>query len=137
MADGLERRRAEDARNYENRTRLAFADHSFNVSGAGIIEFPESARFELSFLKRPKVAFGVIMDMDELADQLDVDGTPPMPLITGYVTDWDQNDKGFYTGAWCGVNVYWTTPPPEDFEFEIDFTFSGIGIKDIDPEVRD
>lgn len=140
MVEALERRRAEDARNYENRTRTAHASQTFEVEGSGVVEIPKVAAFGLTYIERPFVSVGFIIDLDELALAYDLNdqAVPPVPIITGFVTDWDLNDRGWYVGAWCGVNIYWTTgPPPEPFPFQVDFNFRGIGIKDVDPAVRE
>jgi hypothetical protein len=138
MSEDMERRRAEIHRNQENATRLAIANHTFDVAGTGVIEFPDSAQFELAFIERPKVAVGLVIDLDSLGEAYETDMVPPVPLVTGFVSEWDQNDRDFYVGAWCGVHIYWTAGvPTEDFTFTVDFTFTGIGIKDVDPEVRE
>lgn len=136
---GTERRRASLARNAENASRSAFATQTFEVSGAGVIEFPKSAQFGLTFISRPTISVGCLIDMDELAAAygLSQSATPPVPIVTGFVTEWDTNERDWFVGAWCAVNVYWNAGAPSDaFTFEIDFTFRGIGIKDVDPEVR-
>lgn len=128
-----EARRAAIERNKENKARLAFASATFEIDGGGYAEFEDAAEFGLAFLERPYVMTGISIDL-ELADL--PDGTPP-PMVTGYVVEWDQNEHGFYTGAYCAAHVDWgVTVPPEGFTFEIDFTFRGIAMKDVDPEVR-
>ena len=80
------------------------------------------------------MATGVHYDLDE-ADPDDAGLVPPQ--VTGFVTDWDQNELGFYIGAYCGVVVSWFTgTPPPDFKFQVDFTFLGVAMKDVDPDVR-
>lgn len=136
-----ERTRAALDRNAENRSREAWSAHRYDITGAGYAEFPKSARFDLAFLDQPFVNYGLVLDSDELRRVLNVADTanPAMPTVTAWVTEYDQNERGFYVGAWCAVNVTWPGEPPdpeEGFTFQVDFTWRGIGIKDVDPEVR-
>lgn len=133
-----ETQRAALDRNKENRARLAFTSHTFNVktsaAAGGLVEFPGCAEFGLAFINIPFLATGVHYDLDE-ADPDETGALPPQ--ITGFVTDWDQNELGFYTGAYCGVVVAWQGPfTDDDFTFQVDFTFNGLAMKDVDPDVR-
>lgn len=139
--DSSERHRAALERNLENKSRMAFSSHRFDVTGTGFTEFPDSAQFGLAYVSQPYVAIGYVIDSDEIRRvfSLGDDDPLPIPAITAAVTDWDLNERGFYVGAWCACNVSWPdTPPPEleNFTFQVDFTWRGIGIKDVDPEVR-
>lgn len=139
---GGEAQRAALRRDAENRAREAWTAHRFEVSGIGYAEFPKSAQFDLAFYKRPYVSTGICLDTDELRNVLNVSdqSDPPLPNITPFVVEYDLNDNGFYVGAWCAVNIEWPGEPPDaesGFTFEIDFVWRGIGIKDVNPEVRD
>lgn len=140
--DPSERRRAALQRNATNAARLAFADFHFKVTnGNGFYQFPKAGDFGLTFAERPAVSTGVVIDIDALAELEEVEDEDDIvvPSITGFVVEWDLNERGFYVGAWCGVNVYWPVGAvaPEDYVFYIDYTFHGIAIKDVDPEVRE
>lgn len=142
--DPSERHRAALRRNADNAARLAFADFHFKVDDAlGLVAFPKPGDFGLSFAERPAVSGGVFLDIDELARVLELDDGDDIglqaPTITPMVTEWDRSEAGHYVGAWCAVNVLWPADvleAPEGFSFYVDFTFHGIAIKDVDPEVR-
>jgi hypothetical protein len=133
MSNWQEARRAALSRNAENKARMAFSSGTFALSGEGLAEFEDAIEFGLAYLERPFVMTGITLEWD-LGDF--PDGTLP-PHVTGYVFDWEVNEFGHYTGAWCAARIEWGgVVVPEDFEFEIDFTFKGIAMKDVDPEVR-
>lgn len=136
-----ERHRAALDRDAENRSREAWSAKRFDISGVGFAEFPKAASFGLAFLDQPFVTTGFVLDTDELRDALGVadNEDPPMPMVAGFVTEYDLNENGFYVGAWCAVNIQWAVEPPDPelgFTFQVDFTWRGIGIKDVNPEVR-
>lgn len=134
--DDLELRRREDARHAENRARLAMAFAEFDSTGQGTVEFGEVADFGVTFLEKPSVSTGVEIDVDELAELLDLDdeANVPMPHVTAYVVDWDLDDKGFYVGAYVAATVSFPDP---SVSVEVPvalvhhFTFAGTAIKDI------
>lgn len=129
--------RAALERNKENRARLAIVSGRFTAQGEGLAEFDDGVDFALAYLDMPYVMTGVHFDLDE-ADL--AEGTLP-PQVTGFVTDWDQNEQGFYTGAYCAAVITWGTDGssdvviPDGFELQIDFTFAGMAMKDVDPQV--
>jgi hypothetical protein len=137
MSDYLEQRRAEVERHRENSARGAQAFAVFTATGQGSVEFPDVVDFGLTFVDQPMVSVGVVIDADELRDalELDEDADLPIPVITGFVTDWDRDDRDYYTGAWCAASVYF--PPayliPTELEpsFDMHFTFTATAIKDI------
>lgn len=131
------------------------------------IVFERPAEFDLSFMERPFVSTGLVMNMEMIRDWYineyglwDMDAAYEMdmaPQITGHVTEWLRNENGYYTGAWCAVVVEmpWTMRPPEygaesrpatrrrsgvapreEPPVQIDFSFRGIAMKDVEPEVR-
>lgn len=143
--DALEQRRAEIERTKENAARLATASGRYKSTGQGSIEFDRRIKFGVTFVTKPIVNYGCEIDLDDLDDRLDNDynenGTPPMPLCTGYVTDWEQNARGFYIGAFVGVRVYY---PPEDLvpaDFTVGiihhFHFSTVAMKDVPLDLQD
>lgn len=142
MSFELENQRSEQARHRENSARLALAFARFETTGQGTIEFEERVDFGLTFIEEPFITYGCQIDLDNLGDQLGLDekDTPPLPQATGYVTDWDTDDRGFYTGAWMAATVYDPTLSiPANVEILIDhhFTFQAVGLKDIPLDLTD
>ncbi len=149
LFEDLELRRAEVERHRENSTRLAQAYGRFTSNGQGSIVFPDRLGFGLTFIEEPYTSWCPMIDVDELEDLLDNSQASRMqgqsnvaafPMITPYVVDWDQDDRGFYVGAWCGVRVWW---PPTDAvlttaspEIVHNFTFTGKAIKDVPLEME-
>lgn len=159
--------RSELDRHRENSSRLAHAQGSFRSTGIGSLEFPTRVDFGVTFMTKPMVTTGNELDVDELEDLLtewanksDVtqavrdqilpdNGTPAMPLVSAYVTDWDTDRRGYYTGAWCGIRVYYPAIPviAEGLGYQDmpdvpvvvihHFHFSGIGMKDIPTQLTD
>lgn len=137
MSFEYERRRAEIERHKENSARAAQAFAVFTATGQGSVEFPDVADFGLTFIDQPVVTVGVVVDTDELRDalSLDDDVEVPFPVVSGFVTGWDQDTRGFYTGAWCAASVYF---PPTYLvateavpSFDLHFTFTATAMKDI------
>jgi len=139
----IERQRNEYARNRENQGRWANAYARFRSLGQGPYEFEERAPFGLTFVEVPFVAIGHQIDLDEVEAIVTTPvangDTPPMPQVTGFVTEWEIDDRGFYIGAWCAVVVAFPAEIPVDAELEIQhyFTFSANAIKDIPTEGAD
>lgn len=145
--DDVEYRRAADARNRENRARLAQVGARFTQTGEGSIEFEDAVDFGLTFVEEPYVITGHIIDIEGL--RLNDDDTPDLPQVSSYVVEWDRDDRGFYVGAWCaGVVTY-----PVVDAGTVDgaaaqvaraqtivrhlFTFAAIAIKDVPLDVTD
>ena len=142
MRDPLELHRAELARHRENAARVAMAFARFETLGQGTLEFEERIDFGLTYIEEPFVSYGCQLDMDVLASAIGLeDGeTPPLPQSTGYVTDWDIDERGFYTGAWVAAAVFDGTgliPPDVDVVIDHHFTFQAIAIKDIPLDLTD
>lgn len=144
MFDDLEYRRSETARHRENSARLAQEYHKFWSTGSGFMEFEDAAEFDITFIEEPYMHYGCQVDIDELADALNVEpgDTPPLPTCTGFVTDWDLDDRGFYLGAFLAVSVTWPTvstvtiPPDLTVRIKHHFTFTAVGIKDVPIDIR-
>jgi hypothetical protein len=141
----MERFRAENERQRENSARLASAYADYLSDGQGSIEFGRRARFGVTFVDQPFVSYCAAVDLDALSEQLGLDpkDDAPIPVVSGVVTDWDQDDRGFWTGAWVGVNVYF--PPTSAVVVGVDinvrchhfFTFTAVAIKDIPLDLID
>lgn len=138
-----EKRLAEKDAIRENSARLASAYAAYRSTGQGSKEFEKRADFGLTFVERPFVAYSAIIDLDELGELLNIDEKDdiPMPLVSGMVTEWDVDERGFYIGAWVGCRVHF---PPEDgvpldakVRVEHHFTWQAIAMKDIPLDVRD
>lgn len=142
MNDYLEAARAEQIRHRENSARLAQAFAKFESTGQGTVEFEERVDFGLTFIEEPYITYGCQLDLDELANLLNTEesGTPVLPQATGYVTEWDIDERGFYTGAWMAATVYDPTGAlSTGVELVVNhhFTFSAIAIKDVPLDVTD
>ena len=138
----IETRRAADARHRENRGRLATAHARFETTGTGSTQFEDSVEFGLTFIERPFVSMGYTIDIDALAEALGIDeedSEVPLPQVTSYVVEWDQDERGFFTGAWCAAVVAFAPDVvlPEGFLVAVNhhFTFAATAIKDVPVDV--
>lgn len=148
MGDGfyeIERRRGEVERHRENSARQASAFARYRATGIGSIEFEDAVDFGLTFIEQPFLSVGYAIDTDELSEVLGVaeDDIAPLPIVAGMVTDWEIDERGFYTGAYVGAVVYF---PPNDYvniepdaevNVEIHYTFTATALKDIPTETED
>jgi hypothetical protein len=145
LIDDLDRRREDQLRDRENSARLAQAYATFSTRGLGTIEFEKRVGFGLTFIERPMVSHAAYCDMEELMDDYyggaeDADGneyTAELPVCTGYVTEWDEDERGLFVGCWIAVRVYM---PIDDWpdaseapmpRIEHHFTFAGVAMKDL------
>lgn len=142
--DDLEARRGEVERHQENSARLAEAFARMRSTGQGSIEFAERVDFGLTFIEEPYMSYGCFIDLDDLDDKLENEAgttTPPMPICSGFVTDWDRDDRGFYVGAWVGVRVWFPYEANVWPELEVEmfhhFSFKAIALKDVPIDIRD
>lgn len=148
----LDHRRQEAERHRENSARLAHSYAQFVSVGQGQTEYPKRVPFDLTYIEMPFVSYGCVFDLDLWNEQVD-DGTSedegpaPLPHCTGFVTQWDKDERGFYLGCWVAVMV---TFPAEDGvlgmpavdpalkpEINHHFSFAGIALKDVPPDVVD
>lgn len=144
MAFENEDRRTEVEQHAENAARLAEAFHKFNTTGQGSVEYGDRVNFGLTFIEEPYLSYGAQIDLDALDELLENEpgsSMPPLPITTGYVTEWDQDDRGFYVGAWVAVRVWFPYESNVTIDTEIDlqhhFTFKAVAIKDVPTEMRD
>lgn len=134
-----ERARGEQERHKENAARLAQAYAEFDTTGQGSIEFEQRVNFGLTFIEKPIVAYGTEIDVDALDELLDNDSetnnVPALPLCTGFVTEWDRDDRDFYIGCWIAARVSFPSSPAVPTETPValthHFTFSAIAMKDV------
>jgi hypothetical protein len=133
-----DQRRVDVERHKENGARMAAAYARVDIVGQGTSEVEEMIDFGLTFVEQPFVSFGSYLDVDLIRDALDLDDDDdcPLPVVSGFVTRWDQDQNDAYTGAWVAVSVYfppWDPVVPTDFDCELagHFSFTAIAIKDI------
>lgn len=150
LLDEMDRRREDELRDRENSARLAQAYATFQSKGLGTYEMKRRVRFGLSFLQRPYMSYGSYADMQDNRDAyipdndlLEDEPEFQLPVCSGFVTEWDLDERGLWVGAWIAVKVYlhpdeWpdpeTAPKPE---IEHHFTFSGLAMKDFPMEAED
>jgi hypothetical protein len=140
----LERRRADQHRDQENSGRIAEAFARFRSTGQGSIEFPERVDFGLTFIEEPYMSYGFQVDLDDLDDLMENEAgtkTPPIPVCSGCVTAWDRDARGFYTGAWVAVAVWFPYEsnvwPDLDVEIFHHYSFKAVAFKDVPVDVRE
>src|SRR5689334_218491 len=102
LLDDLDRRRETANRHRENSGRLAQAYASFTSTGEGTLEYEERIDFNIIFTERPFVSHTCVMDTASLKNLI---GRVVLPHVTAYVTEWDTDEKDFYTGCWVAVRV--------------------------------
>lgn len=134
--DDIDRRREEVARDRENSARLAHSYATFVTTGIGSIQYAKRVKFGLTFIERPIVSYAAQFDIDELADLLDIENADDidLPMCSGFVVNWEQDERDFYTGCWVAVRI---DADPVPMEIEHHFTFAAIGLKDIPPDATD
>lgn len=136
LLDDMDRRRETAARHRENSGRLAQAYADFETEGQGTLEYEERIDFNIIFTERPYVAHTCVIDTEALKELF---GRVTLPQVTGFVTEWDTDEKDFYTGCWVGVTIDFPLAEMIDYTAEVavthHFTFAGVAIKDIEPEL--
>lgn len=155
VIDDIDHRREARERDRENSARLAHSYAVYDTVGTGVIHHNKRIRFAVAYVERPVSQYGCEIDVDDLADQLDVAERSDviLPMTSGYVTDWDQDDRDFYTGCWVAVRVDFAMslsflPPPKADGSPTDyttakpavshhFTFSAVGLKDVPIDATD
>lgn len=142
LLDDLDRRRERAQRDAENGARMAQAYAVFTTTGQGTSQYEQRVSFGLTFIEKPVISYASMCDMEELADVLEVDAEDAvLPVCAGYVTEWDQDERDFYTGCWLAARVTFPSADAIDPEampvIEHHFTFSATGMKDIPPNLAD
>lgn len=137
LLDDLDRRREQEGQHSENSARLAQAYATFTTNGQGTTQYEHRVNFGLTFIEEPVVSYGSMVDIDFLADALAVEDSDDvkLPLCSGFVVNWDRDERDFYIGCWVAARVYY---PPEDLvafeaqpEVDHHFTFAAVAMKDI------
>lgn len=139
----LKRREDDLARHRENRGRLAHVFADYVSQGQGAVEFEERVDFGLTYIHQPWPTYGSSVDPDAVRDLLDLGPSDdvPLPQATGFVTEWDVDDRGLYRGCWVAISVLYPTYDanlPADAQIEVGhyFLFTGTALKDV-PAVKD
>jgi hypothetical protein len=128
--EGMDDYRSFVARTAENSTRFAQAFTKFETNGWGEVAFEECFVFGLTFIEEPFVSYGCSVDGDTLVDSR-------FPRTSGGAYRWQQNNKGFYLGAWCYVTVetqsafVLTDEVEPNYDLTHHFMFSGMAMKDL------
>lgn len=139
--DELRRREAEAARHRENRGRSAGVFQQFTTTGQGVVEIEDRIDFGLTYIHKPWPAFGHEIDPDDVRDALGLDGEPIpfLPQVTGYISEWDQDDKHNYVGAWVTITVSYPAEIPVDAQIAIVHyvSFQGVALKDVPVDFDD
>lgn len=131
----LHRREAELGRHRENKARLANVYADFNTTGMGTVEFDKRINFGLRFTQKPFPSYGAEINPDLVRDAIEdeTDSDVLLPTVSGYVTEWDNDDHGNYVGAWVAVVVQYPDTIPVEAQIPVThyFTFSAVAIKEI------
>lgn len=122
----------------ENSTRLAHVYAKFDSTGWGEFTVPDAVMFELAFLEVPSVAYGFALDGDDLV-------TNRFPRAHGGVYRWVLDTADRIIGAHVFMVVDTLSPaaiadvPTLDPDYNLDhfFGFSGVALKDIQPDLFD
>lgn len=118
-------REAERDRTRENSARQAWAFGFTSSTGIGRKLYPGAINFGLTMYQKPIMSYGY-----EISDA-DPDGLSH-PSSVGFVYEWIEDERGFYTGAYVGVYVSWVGEEgTEDPVLEHHFTFTAKAFKDI------
>lgn len=137
LLDDLDRRRETASRHRENSGRLAEAYADFETTGQGTHEYAERINFGLTFVDKPVPSWCCEIDMDALQRLLGPN--PALPQATPYVTDWDIDAHEMYTGCWVAARVDFHVTEMIDPSVAVVirhvFTFSGVALKDVSPEL--
>lgn len=131
----LEARRSELARHAANKAGQAATFVKFHTDGQGAIEFEDGVDFECAYVEEPWMAYGSMVNVDRLRSLLGMsdDQTPPLPITSGHVLEWERSRTGLYVGCWVGVRVTFPSdiPVAPNIAVSIDhyFKWEAIGLK--------
>jgi hypothetical protein len=141
LLDELDARRERTQQDHENSSRLAQSYAEITTEGAGTTHIEKRIDFGLTFIEKPAVTYACEIDLDKLADAEDIadSGDVELPTCTGFVIDWDRDERDFYLGAWVSITVYFpssisgsgATLPAGVPEIIHHFTFAAVAMKDL------
>lgn len=124
------------SRHRENRGRMASASCEFTTTGVGVVEFEDRIDFDILFIDKPRFHYGSEVNADDLRVLADIPDTDPLPLpiCSGSVTEWDQDENEHYRGAWVAVYVSAATADPIEVIHHLDFVGVGLKVIPTDPD---
>lgn len=126
IVDAMEQRRGYIESLRQNTSRLAQSYNSCVTYGNGRLRLADEIEFHCTFIEQPVVAYGASVT-SELAEN-------DYPMCTGGVFKWRVDSRGFYVGCY----VFVTVDCDEDYPTVVhDFTFTGIGMKDLPDHLLD
>jgi hypothetical protein len=139
--DRLQRER-DLARDQANKGGPASAHCHVVTRGAGTFVFTDRIDFGCTFIEEPFPAFASKVDLDDAEDKwgLDANNQPPLPQCTGYVHEWDLDEKGNWVGAFVTVRVTDPDAAPltgDNLAIRHYFTFFAVAIKDLPDNTED
>lgn len=126
----LERHRGLIRQIDENSTRLAQSYGVYTTTGWGEFKDANVVHFQVTFIEEPIVSHGFSINGDTLV-------TTRFPRAHGFVHQWKQDHRGYYTGAWLATVVdtaAFNIPQLSDdpgYSIDHTFVFTGIAIKDL------
>lgn len=136
LIDDVDRRREIANRHRENSGRLAQSYMKFETTGTGTFEYEKRVKFGVIFVDKPTPAWCGEINTDDLEDVL---GYVALPLASGLVTEWDTDEHQMYVGCWVAVRVDFPVTDMIDPSVAVTmthhFTFAGVALKDITPEL--
>lgn len=141
IVDELDARRQYSDQVQENSARLAQSFATYDTTGQGSKAFDKKCKFGVTFIEKPIVAYCAELDLDVLGDLQNVDAgeMPVLPICTGFVCEWDTDERGYYTGCWVAVRVYFPYEDLIDIKMKVEvthnFTFSAVALKDVPVDV--
>lgn len=112
----------------ENRSRLSHSYKKIITYGWGEIRVKVRIDFDVVYIEMPFMAHGAYIDGETLVEDR-------FARISAYVTDFDTNPAGNYTGCWVAITVDTMGPaippaaPEPEYEIMHFFTFSGVALK--------
>ena len=116
----------------ENAGRNAVYEATCLSSGSGHFLQPDAVMFDATFVQQPQIYYGHYVDGKQFLT------TGILPTISGGVYKWVQDVRGFFLGAQVYYAVLDTgVPGASAVIVEHHFTFSGIAIKDVAPDLLD
>lgn len=126
----LEQRRSRVAQDQENSARLAQTYATYTTTGWGEFKDPNVIDFNCTFLVEPCVSHGYSTNGDLLV-------STRFPRAWGFVHQWKQDHRGYYTGCWVATIVETqsfliaTAAAEPGYSIDHTFVFTGLALKDL------